>query len=161
LTFGSKWESEVDMKSKRITLLLAGVTLLVLSGQVLARRVNHDVTPANIDKLPFSAAVKVKSVGKLKGFEITIKGVTGNLFRPSSPGFWLEIANDGKPAAAPAVTTAEQDGTVTFTFQLSVEQAQRARFGFVEDAEDWKQPFPAKGDYYQFILKEYTGGTGK
>jgi len=149
------------MKSKYIKLLLAGLTLLVLSGQVFARRVNHNVTPTNIGKLPFSAAVKVKDVGKLKGFEITIKGVTGNLFRPSSPGGWLEIPNDGKPAATPAVTRAEKDGAITFTFQLTAEQVERARFAFVEDAEDWKQPFPAKGDYYQFILKEYSGGTKK
>jgi len=31
----------------------------------------------------------------------------------------------------------------------------------VEDAEDWMQPFPVRGDYYQFILKEYSGGTKK
>jgi hypothetical protein len=149
------------MKSKYIKLLLAGLTLLVLSGQVFARRVNHNVTPTNIGKLPFSAAVKVKDVGKLKGFEITIKGVTGNLFRPSSPGGCLEIPNDGKPAATPAVTRAEKDGGITFTFHLTAKQVERARFAFVEDAEDWKQPFPVKGDYYQFILKEYRRGTKK
>jgi hypothetical protein len=161
LTFGSKKESEANMKSKCIKLLLASVILLVLSGQVLAKRVNHDVTPANIDKLPFSATVKVKGLGKVYEFEITIKSVKGNPFRPSAPGGWLEIPNDGKPAATPAVTKVEKDGIVTFTFQLIAEQAERARFAFVEDAEDWKKPFPAKGDYYQFILKEFTGGTKK
>jgi hypothetical protein len=149
------------MKSKCITLLLASVILLVLSGQVLAKRVNHDVTPANIAKLPFTATVKVKDVGKLKEFEITIKGVTGNLFLPSSPGGWLEIPKDGKPAATPTVTKVEKDGGITYIFQLTAEQVARARFGFVEDAEDWKRPFPAKGDYYQFILAEFTGGIRK
>ena len=149
------------MKSKYIKLLLAGLTLLALSGQVLARRVNHNVAPANIDKLPFSAAVKVKDLGKLKGFEITIKGAVGNLFRPSSPGGWLEIPTHGNPAATPAVTKAERDEAITYTFQLSAQQLELARFGFVEDAEDWMQPFPVRGDYYQFILKEYSGGTKK
>jgi len=149
------------MKSKCIKLLLASVTLVVLSGQVLARRVNHDVTPANINKLPFSAVVNVKDVGKLKEVEITIKGAVGNLFRPSSPGGWLEIPTHGNPAATPAVTKAERDEAITYTFQLSAQQLELARFGFVEDAEDWMQPFPVRGDYYQFILKEYTAGTKK
>lgn len=149
------------MKLKGIKSLLVSVILLVLSSQVLARRVNHDVTPANINKLPFSATVKVRDVGKLKEFEITIKGVRGNLFRPSAPGGWLDVPNDDKPAGTPAVTKVEKDGTITFTFQLTAEQVERARFGFVEDAEDWKKPFPAKGDYYQFILKKFTGSTKK
>lgn len=75
----------------------------MLSGQVLARRVNHEVTPTNIGKLPFSATVKVKDVGKLKEFEITIKDVKGNRERPSSPGGWLELPTDGKPGATPKV----------------------------------------------------------
>ena len=149
------------MNSKGIKSLLASVILLVLSGQVLARRVNHDVTPANIDKLPFSAAVKVRDVGKLSEFEITMKGVRGNLFRPSAPGGWLDIPNDGKPAGTPAVTKVEKDGTITFTFRLTAEQVERARFGFVEDREDWQRPFPARGDYYQLILKGFAGGTKK
>jgi hypothetical protein len=149
------------MKSQCIKLLLASVILLVLGGPVLARRVNHDVTPANVNKLPFSATVTAKDVGKLKEFEITVKGVQGNLVHPSSPGGWLEIPNDGKSAATPAVTKVEKDGTITFTFQLTAEQVERARFGFVEDAEDWDRPFPANGDYYQFILKEFTAGTRK
>jgi hypothetical protein len=158
LTFGSKKEGEANMKSK---LLFASVILLVLSGQVLARRVIHDVTPANINKLPFSATVKVRDVGKLKEFAIAVKGVMGKLFRPSAPDGWLHIPNDGKPAVIPAVTRVEKDGTITFTFQLTVEQVERARFGFVEDREDWQRPFPARGDYYQFILKEFAGGTKK
>jgi hypothetical protein len=161
LAFGSKKESEGNMKSKGVKSLLAGVILLVLSGQALARRVNHDVTPANIGKLPFSAVVKVKDSGKLHEFELTIKGVQGNPFRPSSPGAWLDIPTEGKPAVTPAVTKVEKDGAVTYTFQLSDEQVERARFAFVEDAEDWEKPFPAKGDYYQFILKEFAGGTKK
>jgi hypothetical protein len=144
-----------------MTLVLASLILLVLSGPVLARRVNHDVAPTNIGKLPFSAAVKVKDAEQVKEFEITIKGVKGNLFRPSSPGGWLEIPNDSQPAATPAVKKVEKDETIIFTFQLTADQAQRARFAFVEDAEDWKRPFPARGDYYQFILKEFTGGTNK
>ena len=76
------------MKLKCYNGFLAGVVLLGLSGQVLAKRVNHDVTPANIGKLPFSATVEVKDVGKLTKFEITIKDVKGNLFRPSSPSGW-------------------------------------------------------------------------
>src|SRR5205085_3490794 len=140
------------MKSKCYDWFLASAILLVLSGEVLARRVNHDVTPANIGKLPFSATVKVNDVGKLKEFEITIKDVKGNLFRPSSPGGWLELPSDGKPGATPAVTKVEKGGAITFTFHLTAEQVERARFGFVEDAEDWQRPFPARGDCYQFIL---------
>jgi hypothetical protein len=135
--------------------------LVVLSGQVLARRVNHDATPANIGMLPFSATVQVTDVGKLKQFEITIKDVKRNLFRSSSPGGWLEIPTDGKPAAAPAVTKVEKDGTISFTFQLTAEELEGARFGFVKDAEDWKRPFPATGDYYQFMLKEFKGNSRK
>jgi hypothetical protein len=156
------------MKSK---LLFAGEILLVLSGHVLAcpprplqvvtRRVNHDVTPANIDKMPFSGTVKVKNVGKLKEFEISIKGVKGNPFRPSSPGSWLDVPNDDKPAETPAVTKVEKDGTTTFTFQLTAEQVERARFSLVEDMEDWQQPFPVKGDYYQFMLKDFAGRAKK
>jgi hypothetical protein len=146
------------MNSKCYRWFLASVMLLVLSGgQLLARRVNHDVTPASIGKLPFSATVKAKDVGKLKEFEITIKDVKGNLFRPSSPGGWLEIPNQGKPGATPAVTKVEKDGSITFTFQLTAEQVERARFAFVVDAEDWNRPFPAKGDYYQFILDKFQG----
>jgi hypothetical protein len=149
------------MKSKCYIWFLASVMLLMLSGQVLARRVNHDVTPANIGKLPFSATVNVKDAGQLKEFEITIKGVQGNLFRPPSPGSWLMIPNDGKAGTTPAVTKVEKNGNTTFTFQLTAEQVERARFCFVEDAEDWNQPFPAKGDYYQFILKEFKGKSKK
>ena len=149
------------MRSNYYNWLLAGMTLLVLSGQVLARRVNHDVTAANIGKLPFSATVKVKEVGKLTEFEITMSDVKGNPFRSSSPGGWLNIPNDGKPGAIPPVTKVQKDGTVTFTLQLTTEQVERARFAFVEDAEDWNRPFPTKGDYYQFILKEFKGSSKK
>jgi hypothetical protein len=140
---------------------LAGVMLLVLSGQVLARRVNHDVIPANVGKLPFSATVNIKDAGNLKEFEITLSGVQGNLFRPSSPGGWLTIVNEDRPGAAPAVTKVDKGGAITFTFQLTAEQVARARFGFVEDVEDWNRPFPARGDYYQFMLKEFKGNSGK
>ncbi len=149
------------MRSKGVQPLFAGVILLGLGGQVLARRVNHDVTPANIGKLPFSAAVQLKGSGKLYEFALTFEGVRGNPFRPSSPGAWLEVPTDGKPATTPAVTRVEKAGAVTYTFRLSAEQVERARFAFVEDAADWAKPFPAKGDYYQFILKEFAGGTRK
>jgi hypothetical protein len=149
------------MKPRCIKLLLASAILLALCGQVLAKRVNHDVTPANIDKLPFSATVKVKDVEKLKEFTITIKGVADNLFRPSSPGGWLDIPNEGKPAKTPAVTKVEKDGTITFTFQLTADQLERARFSLVEDKQDWERPFPTKGDYYQFMLKEFMSGAKK
>ena len=55
----------------------------------------------------------------------------------------------------------EKDGAISFTFQLTAEQVERARFGFVEDAEDWNRPFPVKGDYYQFILKDFKGNSKK
>jgi hypothetical protein len=133
--------------------------VVMMSRQALAKRVNHDVTPETIKTLPFAAIVNVKGVGKLKEFEITIKGAKDSLFRPSSPDGGLEIPNDGKAAKAPAVKKTEEDGSVTFTFQLGADQVERARFWFVEDAEDWKRPFPTKGDYYQFILKEFRGET--
>ena len=112
------------MKSKCYTWFLASAILLILSGQVLARRINHDVNPANIGKLPFSATVKVKDVGTLKEFEITFKDGKGNLFHPSSPSGWLKIPNDGKPSATPTVTKVEQDANITFTFQLTAEQVE-------------------------------------
>ena len=143
------------MRSTGYPWVLASAILLALSGQVLARRVNHDVSPANIGRLPFSAAVTIKDVGKLKEFAITIKDVKGTLFRPSAPGGWLAIPNDGKPGATPTVSKVVKDATITFTFRLTAEQVERARFGFVADAEDWNRPFPANGDYYQFILKEF------
>jgi hypothetical protein len=150
------------MKSNWFNWCLASAMLLVLSGHVLARRVNHDVVPTNIGKLPFSAAVKVSDVGNQKQFEITIKGVPENLpLRFSSPGGWLAIPNDGNPGANPAVTKAEKDGTITFTFQLSAKQVDRARFSFVADAEDWNRPFPRNGDSYQFLLKEFQGDPKK
>jgi len=147
------------MKSRCNTWVIASAILLVLSGQALARRVNHDVTPTNIGKLPFSARVKVKDVGTRKEFEITIKDVKGNLFRASSPGGWLGIPNDDQSGSTPTVAKVEKDGTIIFTFQLTARQVERARFGFVEDAQDWNRPFPAKGDYYQFILKEFQGSS--
>ena len=52
-----------------------------------------------------------------------------------------------------------QLGFISFTFQLTAEQVGRARFGLVEDAADWSRPFPAKGDYYQFVLKEFKAGS--
>ncbi len=149
------------MSSKSYLWLLATAMLLVLTGQVLARRVNHDVTPANIAKLPFSATVQVRDAGKLKVYEITIKGIKANLVRPLSPGGWLELPSEDKPGAAPGVTKVEKDGTITFTFQLSPGQVERARFDFVEDLEDWNRPFPTKGDCYQFLLKEFKGKSRK
>jgi len=145
------------MKSNHYKWVVANVILLLLSSQVLARRVNHDVNAANIDKLPFSATIKVKDVGKQKEFEITIKGVMGNLFRPSAPAGWLAISSDGGRVATPAVTKVEKDGAIVFTFQLTAEQVERARFCMVEDEQDWNRPFPSKGDYYQFILKTFQG----
>ena len=79
--------------------------------------------------------------------------------RARLPGGWLEISNDGQPGANSAVMKVAKDGTIVFTFQLTAEQVERARFDFVEDAEDWNRPFPAKGDYYQFILKEFRGNS--
>ena len=55
----------------------------------------------------------------------------------------------------------EKGGTITFTFQLTAQQVERAPFGFVEDAQDWNRPFPAEGDYYQFILMEFKGNSKK
>jgi hypothetical protein len=53
------------MNTKHFAVVLAVAILFLAAGQALARRVNHSVTPASIDKLPFKASVKVKDVGKL------------------------------------------------------------------------------------------------
>jgi len=149
------------MNIKRLSLFTAVITLLFTANLAFAKRVNHDVTPTNIDKLPFSASVKVKDVGKFKEFEITIKGAMGNLFHPSSAGGAVVIAGDGKPDETMGATKTVKDGTIIFTFRLSLEQLERARFTFVEDEEDWKRPFPTNGNYYQFILKDFVGKTKK
>jgi hypothetical protein len=152
------------MKTKHLLLPFVAVAVLVSGSEAFAKRVNHDVTPANIDKLPFSAAVKVKDVGKKKELEITIKDIKGPLVNPtraSSPGGWLEIVTDGKAMVPPAVTKVEKGGVFTFTFQLSPEQLEGARFAFVEDAADWEKPFPSNGNYYQFMLKEFVGQAKK
>ena len=73
----------------------------------------------------------------------------------------MNIPTEGKPGATPAVTMVEKGGTITFTFQLTAQQVERAPFGFVEDAQDWNRPFPAEGDYYQFILMEFKGNSKK
>jgi hypothetical protein len=110
--------------------------------------------------LPFSATVNVNDLGKLKEFAITIKGVKDSLFRPSSPDGGLEIPNDGKPAIT-AVTKAEEDGTATYTFQLSPEQIERARFWFVEDVADSPQtsglPLPLVGHSRRVYLRATSG----
>jgi hypothetical protein len=141
------------------SLALVVAATLGLGAPAFAKRVNHDVTPANIEKLPFSATVKVKDLGKMKEFEITIKDIKGPLANPtnaSSPGGWLVVVTDGKALVPPAVTKVENGGVFTFTFQLSPEQVEGARFAFVEDAADWERPFPINGNYYQFMLKEFV-----
>ncbi|HEV3146008.1 MAG TPA: hypothetical protein VGZ47_19130 [Gemmataceae bacterium] len=152
------------MNTKFLRLALIAVVLLTIGRQALAKRVNNDVTPANIDKLPFTATVKVKDAGKLKEFEITIKDIKGKLVNPThppSPGGWLELVIDGKAVAAPAVTKVEKGGIITFTFRLTPDQIEGARFAFVEDAEDWSKPFPSNGNYYQFMLKEFVAKPKK
>ncbi|HLW63872.1 MAG TPA: hypothetical protein VKS79_01050 [Gemmataceae bacterium] len=148
------------MKTKRFLFPIIAAGFLVIDGSAFAKRVNHDVTPANIDKMPFTATVKVKDVGKMKEFEITIKDIKGTIVNPtkaSAPGGWLEVVVDGKAVVPPAVKKTEKGGVFTFTFQLSPEQAQGARFAFVEDAADWEKPFPSNGNYYQFMLQEFMG----
>jgi hypothetical protein len=147
------------MQTSRFLFLTVAVALLVIGAPAFAKRVNHDVTPANISKLPFSATIKVKDVGKMKEFEITIKDIKGPLADPSrasAPGGWLDIVTDGKAIVPPAVTKVEKGGVFTFTFQLSPEQVEGARFAFVEDASDWERPFPTNGNYYQFMLKDFV-----
>src|SRR5262249_53277138 len=110
------------MNTKYLQLPLVAAILVAIGSQAFAKRVNHDVTPANIDKLPFTATVKVKDVGKMKEFEITIKGIKGDLVNPRhapAPGGWLEVAKGDTPMVPPAVTKMEKGGIYTFTFQLS------------------------------------------
>ena len=147
------------MAIRYTSMVLVVAATLGLGAPAFAKRVNHDVTPANIDKLPFTATVKVKDVGKMKEFEITIKDIKGPLVNPtnaSAPGGSLEIVINGKAMVPPAVTKVEKGGVFTFTFQLSPEQVEGARFAFVEDAADWQRPFPTNGNYYQFMLKEFS-----
>src|SRR5262245_11226356 len=143
------------MNTKHLAVVLAVAILFLAAGEVLARRVNHSVTPASIDKLPFKASVKVKDVGKLKEFEITITGIVGNLTRrPSAPGGWVSVIGHDKPIAVKRTTA---HGRATFTFQITPEQLEKARFAFVENEADWNRPFPTRGDLYQFELKEFAG----
>jgi hypothetical protein len=142
--------------------LLAGAVLLIAAFPVFAKRVNHDVTPDNIDKLPFTATVMVKDMGKEKEFTITVKGITAGPNRSTpSPSGTLEITIDGKAIVPPAVTKTQKAGILTFTFRIPIEQIPGARFGFVEDGEDWKLPFPTNGNYYQFLLTEFAGPAKK
>jgi hypothetical protein len=139
------------MKTKHLAIVLALAILFLAAGESLAKRVSHSVTPASIDKLPFKASVKVKDVGKLKEFEITITGFVGNLTRPpSAPGGWVSVIGI-------AVQRTTADGRATFTFQIAPEQLEKARFEFVEDEADWNRPFPTRGDLYQFELKKFAG----
>ena len=149
---------------KYLRLLFVALIVLAFGSPAFAKRVNHDVTPANIDKLPFTAAIKIKDVGKIKEFEITIKGIKGDLVNPRhapSPGGWLEVAQGNTAIVPPGVTKVEKGGIFTFTFQLKPEQIEGARFAFVEDAEDWNRPFPSNGNYYQFILREFVAKAKK
>jgi len=146
------------MNTKHLAVVLAVAILFLAAGEALAKRVNHSVTPASIDKLPFKASVKVKGVGKLKEFEITITGIVGNLtWRPSAPpGGWVSVIGHGndKPIAVKGTSA---DGVATFTFQIAPDQLEKAVFEFVEDEADWNRPFPTRGDLYQFELKEFAG----
>ena len=143
------------MNTKQLAVGLACAILFLAAGEARARRVNHSVTPASIDKLPFKTFVKVKDVGKLKEFEITITGIVGNLTRPpSAPDGWVSASGNDQPIAVKRTTA---DGIVTFTFQIAPEQLDKARFAFVEDEADWNRPFPTRGDLYQFELKEFAG----
>src|SRR5262245_60719351 len=143
------------MNTKHLAVVLTVAILFLAAGEALARRVNHSVTPASIDKLPFKASVKVKDVGKLKEFEITITGIVGNLTRPpSAPGGWVGVMGNDKPIAVKRVTA---DGMATFTFQIAAGQLEKPRFEFVEDETDWNRSFPTRGDLYQFELKEFAG----
>src|ERR1700704_6637367 len=113
------------MNTKHLAVALTVAVLFLAAGEALARRVNHGVTPASIDKLPFKASVKVKDVEKLKEVEITITGIVGNLARqPSAPGGWLCVGGD-KPIAVKPTTVL---GMATFTFRIAPEQLEKARF---------------------------------
>jgi hypothetical protein len=146
------------MNTKDRAVVLAVTILFLAAGEALARRVNHSVTPANIDKLPFKASVKVKDVGKFKEFEITITGIVGNPTSrpPSAPGGWVIVIGHGtdEPIAVKRTTSA---GMGTFTFQIAPEQLEKAHFFFGEDEADWNRPFPNRGDVYEFELKNFAG----
>src|SRR5262249_47223320 len=119
------------MNAKYLGVVLAVAVLFLAAGEALAKRVNHSVTPASIDKLPFKACVKVKDVGMLKEFAIAITGIVGDLTRPSSaPGGWVSVVGNDKPVMVKRTTA---DGMVAFTFQIAPEQLEKARFEFVED----------------------------
>jgi hypothetical protein len=134
--------------------MLAVAILFLPAGEALAKRVNHSVTPAGIDKLPFKASIKVKDVGKLKEFEITITGIVGNRTRPpSAPGGWVSVIGSVKPIAVKRTTG---DRMTTFIFQIGTEHLEKGRFDFVENEADWTRPFPIRGDLYQFELNEFA-----
>src|SRR5262245_1845550 len=142
------------MNTKHLAVVLAVATLFLAAGEALSKRVSHSVTPASIDKLPFKASVKVKGVGQLKEFEITIREIVDKLKQPpSGPGGRVSVMGSDKPIA---VKRTSAEGMATFTFQIAPEQLERARFEFVEDEADWNRPFPTRGDLYQFELKEFA-----
>jgi hypothetical protein len=148
------------MNRTKLAWLFGGTILLLIAMPALAKRVNHDVNPTNIDKLPFTATVKVKDVGQLREFEITVKGTWVNPVRTSAASGGVTVAGTDS-TAWPKVKRVEQNGVITFTFQISTEQLQHAWFKFVEDADDWNRPFPVHGEYYQFDLKEFARNAKK
>src|SRR5260221_9770505 len=120
------------MSTKHFAVVIAVAVFFLATGEALAKRVNHGVTPASIDKLPFKASIKVKDVEKMKEVEITITGIVGHLTRgqPSGPGGWLCVVGGKRIAVKPTTVL----GIATFTFQIGPEQLEKARFEFVEDA---------------------------
>jgi hypothetical protein len=150
------------MNMKNIHVLLAVGALAVFGGQALARRVTHPVTPENIDKQPFT--VKVKDVGQFKEFEIEIKQKAGKATHLLAAGRGsLQIAQIGKKKiASPPVTLVQSTEKVTFSFQISAGQLDRAYFTITAASDD---PFPSNGDYWVFSLEDFVsdkdGGSKK
>jgi hypothetical protein len=158
----STLEGEENMSMKNFPLVLALAMVLALSGQALAKHVNHPVKPKNINEQPFAFTVHVKDVGELKEFEITVRQQTGKPAPVASATGSIEIAANGnKTGALPTITRTETVGVQTYTFRLTPSEVDSAHFTFTETPQDWGHPFAAPGDYWVFDLSDFVGSLKK
>src|SRR5437660_1473035 len=136
---------------------LAVTALLLIGGVAFARHVTHPVTPANIGKQPYAFAVKVKDVGEMKEFEITLKPAAEKR-TPLAPRGVLSLAPRRANHAAPPLTQVTSSEGITYTFRLAPRDVDGASFTFTELFEG---PVPRPCDYLVFLLTEFGGNAGK
>ena len=143
---------------KRFPVLLAVAVLLAVCGQAFARHITHSVIPANVSEQPFSFTVKVKAVGEVQEFEVTVKAKAGGSAPVRLATGEVVVARSGKKEAAfPPVHRVRSNGVQTYTFRLSPSDLARARFTFTETPRDVRTQFPSPGDDWVFDLSEFAG----